>query len=129
MHVHQRKEEVVHRSQMGKEVVCLEDGAHRSPVPPQSLLVAGQGLAVEAHGAGRGQVEAGEDPQERRLAATGGAHEHERPDLDGREREPIEHGGGAGGPAPVGPHGKALHEVGDDEVHGGGPAAGRQAVS
>ena len=105
--VHEREEQVVERGEVGKKIVGLEHGAHRPPVGEERHLVARQSLAVERHAAGHGDVEAGEDPQERRLAATRWPHEYERLDLAGDECEPVEHRRAL----------EPLHEVVDVEPH------------
>jgi len=60
----------LHRREVRKQVVCLEDRAHGATITDQAGLGGWQGLAVEGDGAGHRHVEAGEDPQQRRLSAT-----------------------------------------------------------
>ena len=107
VHGDERQEQIVERGQVREEIVGLKDGADRLAVPSQRLLVAGQRAAVEGHAAGHRHVEPGEDPQERRLAAAGRAHEHERLNLAGGECEPVEHRGGV----------EPLREVCDVKFH------------
>ena len=107
MHVDERQQEVVERREMRKQIVGLEHGAHGLAIVAQGGLVAGQGLPVKCDAAGRRHVEPGEDPQQCRLATTRGAHEHERLDVAGGEREAVEHGGAV----------ELLHEVTNVEFH------------
>ena len=101
------KGEVVEGRKMGKKVVGLEDGADLTPVGEEPGFIARQHGAGKAHASLHREIEPGEDPQERRLAAAGGADEDERPDVARLQIEPIKDGR-----LPVG-----LRESLDDKLH------------
>ena len=111
--MHEREEEVLHRSEVGEEVVCLEDRTHRAAITDQALLTPRQWLAVEGDGAGGGHVESGENPQERRLAPSRRSDEDKRLNVARLEVETVEHGR-LRSRARVD---ELLHEVMDREVH------------
>ena len=108
MHLHQREEEVVERREMGKEVVGLKHSADGLAVGLQARFVALEYPSGEGDAAGHREIEPGEDPQERCFAAAGGADQHQRPDVAGGKREPVEHCRA----------GKALREISNDQIHG-----------
>ena len=105
--VDEGKGEVVEGGEVGEKVVGLEDGADMAPVVEEPWFVARQRLPGEAHAPLHREIEPGEDPQERRLPAAGGADEDERPDVARLQIEPIEDGR-----RPVG-----LRESFDDKLH------------
>ena len=92
MDMNQRQGEVVEGGEVGEEVVGLEDGADFPPVGEEPRFIARHRHAGEAHAPLFCEIEPGEDPQERRLAAAGGADEDQRPDVARGEIEPIEDG-------------------------------------
>jgi hypothetical protein len=92
MDMNKRQGEVVEGGEMGDEVLGLEHGPHFAPVGEEPGFIARQQGAGEAHAPLHREIEPGEDPQERRLAAAGGADEDEGPDVAGGEVEPIEDG-------------------------------------
>ena len=63
--VNERQQEVVHRGEVGEEVVRLEDRADAAAVPAERLLVAGQGDTLEGHAARHRHVEPSQDSQQR----------------------------------------------------------------
>ena len=107
MDMNQRQSEVVERREMGEEVVGLEDGPHFAPVGEEPGFIARHRHPGEAHAPLFCEIEPGEDPQERGLAAAGGADEDQRPDVARGEIEPVENGR-----CPV-----RLRETLDDKLH------------
>ena len=73
----ERHRHVLHRGELGKEVVELVDEAERAVAHPPALGLAhrAEGLALDRHRARRGRIQAAEDVQQRRFAGAGAPHD------------------------------------------------------
>ena len=85
----QSEGDVVGDGEPGKERVGLE---HHAAIGAR----AGDGLAVEQHAARGGAVEAGNDAQQRRLAAAGGAEDGDEIVVGDAERDRLQRAGRLG---------------------------------
>jgi len=78
MNLLKRKSDILKGSEVGKQVVGLEDDADFLALDSEGVLVSGERLSIDLDFARVGQVEAGEQAEQGRFSAAGRADKRQR---------------------------------------------------
>jgi hypothetical protein len=109
VHMNERECDVFDGSQVGKQIVGLEDEPGSKAMPAQSVFIAERkDGAIDLDGAGVGGLQTGEKPEQGGFAAAGRSDEDEGMDIPEFEVDLLEHGSAVEG----------FGEIMQAEVHG-----------